>query len=223
MINSVYANNNIPLQDGQAPRMRTLQTKSSNGLPTLSEFTATVMNGNTSQVVGVYVPEKFALPIVQQPSSNPAYVPNQRGVAAQFGMAADYNTIAFLAHNTLSGEEFFKLERFQEVNIIYGDGSQQTYVVTSLAHYQALSPNSPHSNFLNIDKPEEPTLSASEVFTRIYMPGKRVVFQTCIQSGNEASWGRLFVTAVPQEKPLVAYNYESFYNYGRFSRVAWAN
>jgi hypothetical protein len=222
MISNVSSDSAIALQDNTAPRFLDAKAAPA-GMPALNDFAASVLNGNARQVVGVYVSGQFALPILQQPANNPAFVPAQLGVAAQFGMAADYNTIAFLAHNTLSGEEFFKLQRLDEVVVIYGDGSRQTYVVTNLAHYQALSPNSPYSNFVNLDQPGEPTLSAADVFTKIYMPGKRVVFQTCIRSGREASWGRLFVTAVPLERTSVAYrHYEAHYNYSGLVSTAWA-
>ena len=43
-------------------------------LPTFSDFSRTVQNGDAKMLRGVYVENIFALPIVQQPSSSPAFV-----------------------------------------------------------------------------------------------------------------------------------------------------
>jgi hypothetical protein len=39
------------------------------------------------------------------------------------------------------------------------------------------------------------TLSSEDVFKQVYAKGNQLVFQTCIQRGNEDSWGRLFIIA----------------------------
>ncbi len=43
-------------------------------LPTLTDFSQTVQNGNAKVLRGVYVDDVLALPIVQQPSDSPAFV-----------------------------------------------------------------------------------------------------------------------------------------------------
>jgi hypothetical protein len=69
----------------------------------------------------------------------------------------------------------------------------EEYTVSYAEEYQALSPNSPTSNFVNLDTGE--TLSSTNLFYRVYGGGTRTTFQTCIAQGNEDSWGRLFVIA----------------------------
>ncbi len=46
-------------------------------------------------------------------------------------------------------------------------------------------------------------LNTQELFAMYYQGASHVTFQTCIQMGDEASWGRLFVTAVPVPVPFL--------------------
>jgi hypothetical protein len=81
----------------------------------------------------------------------------------------------------------------QDIILVYGDGSLKNYRVSATQSYQALSPNNPYSNFISTDS--DKTLSSEEVFKQVYAKGNQLVFQTCIQKGNEDSWGRLFIIA----------------------------
>lgn len=170
-------------------------------LPALREFVTAIKTGDAKTIVGVYVPGVLALPIVQQPSNAPAYVSTTPGVATQFRMAKDYGTDALLAHNTLSGKLFFDLEAGQRVVLVFGDGRVRFYEVKELNSYQALSPNSPYSNFIDLTDPGQ-VLSASDVFMKNFGAGSQLVFQTCIESGGVESWGRLFVKAEPIRRTL---------------------
>jgi len=69
--------------------------------------------------------------------------------------------------------------------------------VTRLDRFQALSPNSPFSQFIDTDDASGQVLSSADLFSRVYTTSGSLVFQTCIQEGDEPSWGRLFVTAEP--------------------------
>jgi hypothetical protein len=80
---------------------------------------------------------------------------------------------------------------------VYGDGRVEYYVIEHVLRFQALEPDSVSSSFHNLDREE--TLSAGEMFTRAYVGGHRLVFQTCIAAKGNASWGRLFVVAMPKE------------------------
>ncbi len=176
-------------------------TAGKNPLPALREFVVGIKNGETKDLVGVYVPGVLALPVIQQPSNSPAYVSSTPGVATQFRMAKDYGTDALLAHNTLSGKLFFDLEAGQRVVLVFGDGRVRFYEVKELNSYQALSPNSPYSNFIDLTDPGQ-VLSASDVFMKNFGAGSQLVFQTCIESGGVESWGRLFVKAEPIRRTL---------------------
>jgi hypothetical protein len=163
----------------------------------LNDFAATLKNGQAGQVVGVYVHDVFSLKVAPQPSNNPAYVNSDPGYATQFSLASQYGSIGLLAHNYLSGSFFSSLTTGQEVDIIYGDGSVRRYSISVIRHFQALSPLSTASNFVDLDNPRNNQLSNSDLFHQIYNQGDRVVFQTCITANGDTSWGRLFVIATP--------------------------
>lgn len=167
-------------------------------LPGFSDFAKSVQNGEADVVRGVYIADVLALPVVQQPAGNAGYVSYNEGETTQFGMAAQYGTIGLLAHNYLSGRHFSQLEAGQEVRLVYGDGQIETFVVTEVLRYQALQPTSPTSSFRNLD--EEETLTAEDMFKRVYFGDRHVTFQTCIEAEGDLSWGRLFVIAVPKSE-----------------------
>jgi hypothetical protein len=166
-------------------------------LPTFSDFSKSVQNSDSKALRGVYVDDVLALPIIQQPSGNPAYVSNTDGEITQFGMASQYGNVGLLAHNNLSGRFFAGLAVGQQVRLVYGDGKTETFVITEILRYQALQPTSPYSSFRNLDKNDE-TLTAEQMFKRAYLGDRHVTFQTCIESYGNPSWGRLFVIAVPK-------------------------
>jgi len=166
-------------------------------LPNFADFSKSVENGEADVLRGVYVPNVLALPVVQQPADKPYYVSTHNGEATQFSIASQYGNIGLLAHNTLSGKFFSQLTVGQEVRLVYGDGRTEYFVVRDTLRFQALQPGSISSSFRNLDRNE--VLSAGEMFNRAYVGERRAVFQTCIEAGGKASWGRLFVVAVPKE------------------------
>ena len=172
-------------------------------LPSLIDFSKSVQDGNAKSLRGVYVENVFALPVVQQPAGNASYVSNNDGEITQFGIPSQYGNIGLLAHNHLAGSLFPQLAVGQEVRLIYGDGRMESFVITEVLHYQALQPTSPYSSFLNIDKAEE-TLSAEQMFKRVYLGERHVTFQTCINAYGNSSWGRLFVIAEPKAEIAAA-------------------
>lgn len=163
----------------------------------LDDFASSLKNQQAGRVVGVYVPAVLALRVAQQPTNNLAYVDTTRGYATQFGLAAQYGTTGFLAHNYLSGGLFFKLAVGEEVDVIYGDGIIDYYKIVSIRHFQALNPTSPASNFVDLDAHNNLQISNADLFNQIYNQGNQVVFQTCIDANGNSSWGRLFVIAKP--------------------------
>jgi hypothetical protein len=165
-------------------------------LPAFTDFAKSVQDGKEDTLRGVYVNDIFALPVIQQPSGNPGYVSNKDGEITQFGMASQYGNIGLLAHNHLSGKLFSQLAVGQEVRLVYGNGKTETFVITDVMSYQALQPTSPYSSFRNLSKDE--TLSAEQMFKRVYLGDRHVTFQTCIESNGNTSWGRLFIIAVPK-------------------------
>jgi hypothetical protein len=159
-------------------------------------FIASVVNGNPDQIVGVYVADLFSLPVVQQPAGNPGFVSARSGQVTQFGMAARYGSIALMAHNNLSGALFYQLQRGDYIDIIYGDGTVEKYLISGSRSYQALSPNSPYSAFLDLDSGGK-RISGADLFYSMYAGDGRLVFQTCIERNGIYSWGRYFVFGYP--------------------------
>ena len=166
-------------------------------LPTFADFVKSVQNGDAKSLRGVYVNDILALPVVQQPANNPAFVSSTDGEITQFGMVSQYGNVGLLAHNHLSGKFFPQLTVGQEIRLVYGDGRTEVFVVSEILHYQALQPTSPYSSFRNLDK-EEATLTAEQMFKRVYFGDRHVTFQTCINAYGNSSWGRLFIIATPK-------------------------
>jgi hypothetical protein len=168
-------------------------------LPVFADFSKSVQNGEAKVLRGVYVENVLALPIIQQPSGSAAFVSGNDGEITQFGMASQYGNIGLLAHNHLSGKSFAELAIGQQVRLVYGDGKIETFVITEVLRYQALQPTSPYSSFRNLDKTDE-TLTAEQMFKRAYLGDRHVTFQTCIDAYGNASWGRMFIIAVPKSQ-----------------------
>lgn len=169
----------------------------------LQEFIAVVKNGQSNQVVGIYIPGVLALPVGQQPINNAGFVTRNPGETTQFAMASKYGTVGILAHNDLAGKTFYDIQLDQYAIVVYGDGRLEYYVISDIQQYQALSPTSTFSDFVNLDGSNE-HLTAGELFTRIYTPGNRLVLQTCLEAEGNASWGRTFFIAEPATSQVLS-------------------
>lgn len=165
-------------------------------LPNFSEFSNSVQDGRADHAAGVYVRNRFALPIVQQPYGSPGFVSSEYDILTQFRMANQYGNVGLLAHNHLAGQAFFDLEVGDEVRLVHGDGTVEYFVVSEVLQYQALQPNSVYSSFRDLDTDE--VLSVEQMFKSVYFGDRHVTFQTCIEGDGNLSWGRLFVIAIPK-------------------------
>jgi hypothetical protein len=161
----------------------------------ITDFVSSIVNGDGEIVRGIYSENKLAYPVVQQPSGKPGYVSIGEGLVTEFSMAKKYGVTGIIAHNYLAGGEFFNLKIGEEIQVIYGDGGIKSYKITSIQRYQALSPNSANSQFIDLSSSEK--LSAAQLFKRVYMGSHHLTLQTCIQEGYEDSWGRIFIIAEP--------------------------
>jgi hypothetical protein len=159
---------------------------------TIATFTQAVTDGSTS-IRGIFVQDQLALRVIQQPADDAGYVSSISNVATQFRMAEKYGTLGFLAHNYLAGASFSGLKTGDQIAVVYGDGTSRKFNVTATLKFQALSPESKVSKFVDLNN--EKTISAAELFKKVYQSEGRLVLQTCIQQGSELSWGRLFVIA----------------------------
>lgn len=178
--------------------MNGLSLPSSNKDTTLASFTSSInLNGNPKQVVGVYQYRILEAEVIQQPSTNPGFVSGEADKVTQFGMPSQYGVTALLAHNNLLGGSFSKIQKNQNITLIYGDGHTSAFRVADIRRYQALSPTSPYSTFTDLDDENAKEVSANDLFYSIYTTDGRLVLQTCIEKDGELSWGRLFVIAEP--------------------------
>ncbi len=159
-----------------------------------SSFVGSVTNGNSAQVTGIYVDGVMAYGVVGQ-GGNAAFVSEQPNVVTQFGLASQYGSQGFLAHNYLAGGAFATIGIGQTITLVYGDGSTRDFQVTGTQSYQALSPDSTQSNFVDLNSGEQ--ISASTLFHKVYNSKNSLVLQTCIEQDGISTWGRLFITAVP--------------------------
>ena len=162
-------------------------------IPDLTTFVSTVSDGNRKVLRGVYANGLFALPVVQQQYA--AEVSGAADTATQFGMAQSYGVVGLLAHNFLSGRQFFELAVDQPINLVYGDGRIEAFRVTRILRFQATIPESANSGFINLDTKKG--TDAEGLFRLVYMGSRHVTFQTCIENQGNSSWGRLFVIAEP--------------------------
>jgi hypothetical protein len=161
----------------------------------LASFVSSVSNGKSGQIVGIYVDGTFAFGVGRQPGGDASYVTENANEVTQFGLAAEYGSQAFLAHNYLAGAAFSALTEGQLITVVYGDGRTENFRISGMQRYQALSPDSTQSRFVDLDNGEE--ISASKLFHTVYNSGNALVLQTCIANGDVSTWGRLFITATP--------------------------
>lgn len=138
------------------------------------------------------------LGIVRQPFGNNTFVTPVPGYVTEYQTALNYGTIGLLAHNYLAGKYFFQISPGQRITLIYSDQTTASFIVTEVQQYQALSPNSASSNFIDLNSGK--FLTASQLFRKIYKEqAGDLVLQTCIYKDQNQTWGRLFIVAKPVE------------------------
>ena len=186
----------IPLAALPALRVRADDsTLPDTDFPSLSSFVLWMENGQAGQLRGVYVPNLLADIVVQQPANDATFVSTGKRELTQFRPATSIGSTGLLAHKFLAGNKFTMLDRGDLIYLVYGNGLISRFVVTQMLRFQALSPESPFSNF--IDLSSGTLMSASTVFTAAYGRPGDVVLQTCIDANGNPSWGRLFIVAEP--------------------------
>ncbi|MCX7976822.1 MAG: hypothetical protein N2646_07080, partial [Bellilinea sp.] len=149
--------------------------------------------------VGLFHPLLLQAEIIQQPKTNPAFVSPAAQKLTQFSLASQYGVTALLAHNYLLGESFLKIKEGDVLTLVYGDRTFQEYRVEEIRRYQALTPNSPYSKFINLADPDKKVFTAADLFYDIFTQKGTLILQTCIEKDGELSWGRLFIIATPLE------------------------
>lgn len=165
-------------------------------LPIFDQFIADVKNGEPNQVVGIWVENVLALEVVYQPATNPGYVSTEDEIATYFlypwQKAGNHG---LLAHNYLAGRYFFNLGMGDIISLVWGDGNYEDFEINQIKDFQALQPDNPYSNFIDLESGEQ--LTVNNVFLEVYMGDYHTTLQTCIAQGSETEWGRQFVLAPP--------------------------
>lgn len=167
-------------------------------VPALPSFIESIKDGHANTLRGIYVEGLIAFPIIQQPYGNPGFVSNTDSVVTQFSVATEVGNIGLLAHNHLAGATFSQLKQGDTIILIYGDGHTQGFVVEGFQQYKATDPLSPYSYFKDLSS--DTTLSALDLFNKVYRGDYHLTLQTCIENEGNLSWGRLFVIARPINK-----------------------
>lgn len=176
--------------------------------PGLVEFAASVLNGQAEDVVGVYIRDILALPVTQQPEGQTDFVAAEHNLLTQFATPKKYGAVGLLAHNYLSGSRFTQLIPDTEIILIFGGGRIERFRVQRVENYQALDPNSPFSDFIDLASipagslaagSTSPVLTSADLFRKLYTTSGTLILQTCIEAAGEPTWGRMFVIAAPLE------------------------
>lgn len=164
-------------------------------VPNLPSFIDSIIDGNAAELRGIYVEGLIAFPVVQQPYGNPGYVSSTDAVVTQFSVASEVGNLGLLAHNHLAGAVFPQLKKGDTIILIYGDGHTQGFLVDDIQQYKATDPLSPYSYFKDLSS--DTTLSALDLFNKVYRGDYHLTLQTCIENEGNLSWGRLFIIANP--------------------------
>lgn len=164
-------------------------------LPSLNAFVEQVSNDQPGELRGIYIPGILAALVVQQPAGMGDFVSPWQNIVTQFRLASEFGSTGLLAHNYLAGETFALLQQGQEIHLIQGDGRVSTFVVTDSLRYRVMEQESASATYVNME--DHTSLTHSGLFTKVYNRPGQVIFQTCIQAGNDLTWGRLFVIAEP--------------------------
>lgn len=194
-----YANdinyNDISFEDAEAPVVEPENEVYPAASAQLLGFIEQVVNGEAAVVRGVYVEGVFALPVVQQPQGEVAFVSSAGDTITEFQSAAAFGVTGLLAHNYLSGKLYYFLEEGHEVIIVYGDGKIRRYQIEGIYQFERLEPSNMRSRF--VDLSDNRTLTSDQVFDRFYRGEHRVTFQTCLERYGISNWGLTFVVAEP--------------------------
>jgi hypothetical protein len=162
---------------------------------TLLAFERQVYNGVAGQITGLYVENKFAYPVHQQPEGHPEFVDPEEDTVTQFSSATFFGSFGFLAHNFKAGKNFPALLPGEIITIVYGDDQSASFAVKEIRRFQVVNPDSTVSDFIDLETGD--TLSVYDLFYETYGIAGNLVLQTCISANGIANWGRLFVIAEP--------------------------
>lgn len=153
-------------------------------------------SGSQDQKVSqVSVRNHFSFVVVEQPANDPGYVSSQENTLTLFRLAERFGSTGLLAHNYLAGSAFLDLTVGDKIDLAYDDGQSRSYWIFSIRKFQAVTPTSPYSAFIDLENGKQ--YLASELFLEIYGQVNILILQTCLDNQGVESWGRIFLQAFP--------------------------
>lgn len=117
---------------------------------------------------------------------NAAYVPVTSGIVAEINNRS-FPGHVLVAHDDLAGQYFFNTYLGETITYNGND-----YVIDDFGFYQALIPNSPASDLVNMETGEQ--LDVRAAYHHLYYYDG-LVLQTCITINENPRGGRFFVFA----------------------------
>ncbi len=150
-----------------------------------------------SDLSHILLKDGLKLSITGQPRGKASFISPNPEEITHFSMTQKFGSFGFLAHNYLAGERFYQLRENDGLELILANGSSLRYRIVQVHEIQAVNPHSVKSDFIDLDSGE--TISAHELFLRMYGTPGNMTLQTCLERDGNQEWGRRFVIAVPAE------------------------
>lgn len=188
---------------GQFPVEKSEQISYSNNVPPMKtatgpdalfiDFRDRVITGDSEKITGFYSRAVGGFYVIQQPSGKDGIVSPVEGVLTQFGRTAANGVIGLMAHNYSSGKWFSSFSPGDEFFVVYGDGSYEVFRYTESIRYRALDGKNALTDFIDLSSGQR--FDVDQVYDRVYGGKPHLTLQTCIQSENDLTWGRMFIIA----------------------------
>jgi hypothetical protein len=161
----------------------------------LREFVKAVTTGEGEKITGLFVPEYGGFYVIQQPDNLDGTVSPVEGVLTQFNRPSKGGVIGLLAHNFAAGKWFNKFEVGDLLYTVLGNGETTAYRLTEKVEYRAIDGKNVQTDF--VDLTSGSTRNVDQVYQRVYTGKPHLTLQTCLQQGDDLTWGRLFLLADP--------------------------
>jgi hypothetical protein len=184
----------IPVTGASITATNRSETRLQNG-PAAEQANAQLTLDRAQGLSQVVFNDGTTLAIGRQPRGNISYITSHPEELTLFSLTQKFDSIGLLAHNYLAGEYFFNLAINDQVHLILDDGSNRQFEVVEIHQFQAVNPHSIHTNFIDLETGE--TVSAHQLFLRMYGSAGALTLQTCIERDGHMEWGRQFIIARP--------------------------
>jgi hypothetical protein len=137
----------------------------------------------------------FTLPIIQQPAGRGEFVSTRMDMVTQYRQPGEEGVTGLLAHNYLSGQQFYQLEIGQELQVMYTNNQSQRYRITRIEKYRKIDANSLSSDL--VDLSTERRMTSGQVYDQVYTGRHHLTLQTCLEGNGRLNYGLTFIIAEP--------------------------